>query len=425
MSNERKPDMSCARVETYTASKIGPVERHNERKNKDYGNVNVIEERIPLNISFKDTGGKSYMELLREKEANGEISLRGLRSDAKLFDEIVFDVNTRYFEEHGGYEYAKLFFEEAYHFAVEKYGGEERIISAVMHADEINKAVSDELGKDVYHYHLHLVALPVVEKEIKWSKRCTDPALVGTVKEVIHQISHSKKWESREPMLDDYGNPILRKDGSPKFVQSYSVLQDEFFHHMTEHGFTDFQRGERGSTAEHLTSLQYQIEKDRERLSEIDEKMKSAKLQYEPAKEIYKTYSEIEDTGKKTLTGKYTMSKEEYEDLTKLAKEGITSRGKIGDLQNDLKFYKNRAFDYSSSLDRLQEKYDKLKEICKPFLTALEHFPNLVRKFTDTVRDLFSQKEAREQAERERKRAEEEKARQERKAKQKSKGWER
>ena len=49
------------------------------------------------------------------------------------------------------------------------------------------------LGRDVYHYHLHVVYIPVVEKEIKWTKRCKDKALVGTVKEVIRQVSHSKK----------------------------------------------------------------------------------------------------------------------------------------------------------------------------------------------------------------------------------------
>ena len=81
-----------------------------------------------------------------------------------------------YFEEHGGYEYAKEFYEEAFHFIEEKFG-KENVISAVMHADEINKAATEDLGKDVYHYHLHAVVLPVVQKEVLWSKRCKDPAL--------------------------------------------------------------------------------------------------------------------------------------------------------------------------------------------------------------------------------------------------------
>ena len=72
----------------------------------------------------------------------------------RLFNEIVIDVNTMYFERNGGYEYAKQFYEEAFHFIEEKFGAD-NIISAVMHADEINVAATEELGKEVYHYHLH------------------------------------------------------------------------------------------------------------------------------------------------------------------------------------------------------------------------------------------------------------------------------
>ena len=109
------------------------------------------------------------------------------------------------------------------------------------------------------------MVLPVVEKEILWSKRCKDEKLRGTVKEVVNQISHSKKWKSDIPMTDEKGNPLLRKNGKPMFRASYSILQDELFHYMTEQGFKGFQRGEYGSTAEHLTSLQYQIQQETER----------------------------------------------------------------------------------------------------------------------------------------------------------------
>ena len=67
----------------------------------------------------------------------------------------IFDINTAYFEYHGGYDYAVSFFEEAYRCAVEEIGGEQFVLSAVLHADERNKAVSEQLGYDVYHYHLH------------------------------------------------------------------------------------------------------------------------------------------------------------------------------------------------------------------------------------------------------------------------------
>ena len=67
------------------------------------------------------------------------------------------------------YEFAKQFYEDAYKAAVQIVGGEQYILSAVMHADEINRAMTEALGREVYHYHLHVVyvlwwkANPVVE----------------------------------------------------------------------------------------------------------------------------------------------------------------------------------------------------------------------------------------------------------------------
>ena len=45
-------------------------------------------------------------------------------------------------------------------------GGEQYILSAVMHADEINRAMTEALGREVYHYHLHVVYVSVVEKHM-------------------------------------------------------------------------------------------------------------------------------------------------------------------------------------------------------------------------------------------------------------------
>lgn len=392
--------MSCARVKQYGSSDIGAAERHNERKNLSYDNINVVPERIPMNVHFKSPGEESYMDILRRMEENGQVSMRGLRQGATLFDEIIIDVNTMYFERSGGYEYAKRFYEEAFRFVERKFGSE-YVISAVMHADEINKAATDDLGKDVYHYHLHAIVLPVVEKEIKWSKRCKDPELRGIVKEVIHQVSHSKKWASDIPLTDENGNIILRKNGKPKFRASYSILQDELYQHMTEHGFKGFQRGELGSTAENLTSLQYQIMKDKEQLADLQEKIQAEKVRYEPARDINLTVKEIGDMGQRTLTGKMAVSKDDYQKLTALATEGITSRSEIHELNRSVEYYRERYYSKANAYSRLEERFDELKEKCRPFLDAMAHFPDLVKIFADKVRELFSIKEARERKARE------------------------
>ena len=143
--------------------------------------------------------------------------------------------------------------------AVQEVGGEQYILSAVMHADERNKSLSEELNRYVYHYHLHVVYVPVVEKEIRWTKRCKDKTLVGTVKEIIHQVSHSKKWASVKA-LDENGEPIRTEDGKAVLIPSYSLLQDRFFEHMRNAGFKDFERGVRGSTTQHLSVLDFKIQ---------------------------------------------------------------------------------------------------------------------------------------------------------------------
>ncbi len=104
-----------------------------------------------MDIHFKkpETG---YQEIFDRMVTDGSISTRGLKADVVKFGELIFDVNSAYFYNHGGYEYAKQFYEEAYRSAVEIVGGEQHILSAVMHADERNRAMSDALGEDVYHY---------------------------------------------------------------------------------------------------------------------------------------------------------------------------------------------------------------------------------------------------------------------------------
>ena len=228
-------DRTTVRNQPRTESNIADAEAHNERQKACYRNKDIVPERSHLNIHFKEPSG-SYQEMFRQMEQDGTISTRGLKQDAVHYGELVFDVNSAYFHNHGGYEYAKAFYAEAYRAAVDIVGGEQYILSAVMHADERNQGMSKALGYDVWHYHLHVVYVPVVEKQILWSKRCKDPALVGTVKETVMQISHSKKWQSR-PVLDEFGEPLRTKTGKIVLKKSYSILQDQYHDAMFAAGY--------------------------------------------------------------------------------------------------------------------------------------------------------------------------------------------
>ena len=142
---------------------VGNTQQHNEREKDSYRNPDILPHRAEWNVHFKKPTA-SYTDLFAQLEAAGTISTRGLKPDATHYCELVFDVNSAYFDNHGGYEFAKQFYEDAYKAAVQIVGGEQYILSAVMHADEINRAMTEALGRKVYHYHLHVVYVPVVEK---------------------------------------------------------------------------------------------------------------------------------------------------------------------------------------------------------------------------------------------------------------------
>ncbi len=261
-------DRTNARNMRLTATKIGNTQQHNEREKDSYVNQDIVPERTPLNIHFK-TPSAGYQEMFAQMEADGVISTRGIKADAFRYGELVFDVNSAYFYNHGGYDFAKQFYTDAYKSAIEIVGGEQYILSAVMHADERNRAMSEALGEDVYHYHLHVVYVPVVQKEVRWTKRCKDKSLVGKVKETIMQVSMSKKWASKPAVDDVTGEPLLTAKGKPVLRKSYSVLQDDFFRAMRNAGYDDLERGERGSSEEHLTVTQFKVERERERLAQL------------------------------------------------------------------------------------------------------------------------------------------------------------
>ena len=115
-------DRTCARNMDVTDNDIGDAQAHNEREKEIYSNEDIIPERSSLNVHFKEPTG-SYAEMFEQMKADNIISTRGLKADAVHFNEMVFDVNSAYFDNHGGYEYARQFYEEAYKSAVEIVGG--------------------------------------------------------------------------------------------------------------------------------------------------------------------------------------------------------------------------------------------------------------------------------------------------------------
>ena len=388
-----------------TPADVAKVQEHNEREKDSYSNQDIVPERTSLNIHFK-APADDYVKMFEQMEQDGVISTRGLKPDAVKYGELVFDVNSAYFYNHGGYEFAKQFYADAYKAAAEIVGGEQYILSAVMHADERNRAMSEALGEDVYHYHLHVVYIPVVEKQILWSKRCKDESLRGTVKETITQVSRSKKWDSK-PVLDENGNPMLNAKGKKILKSSYSVLQDDFFHFMRAAGYTDVKRGERGSTEEHLTVTQFKVQAEQQRLEAVtgqvaqaEQSLENAKaatekqkrkleaLQKETktAKTLALTVQDIEAMGKKATFGNnITLTPDECRTLKDYAVSSFAEKAEKIKYKQKFEQAEKSAKTWKQRYDALHEQYQELKKKAQPFLDALEIASERVRAFLDVV----------------------------------------
>jgi prefoldin subunit 5 len=406
----QKKNSPVVRNRGYTRAGFAVRERHNERKNAEYGNGDICPERGHLNVHFRqnlspDGTPETYAETYNRLLAEGTIVEKGLRADAKVFAELVFDVNTDYFERKGGYEFAKKFYEEAYRLAIKEVGDERYILSAVLHADEKNSALSKALGRDVYHYHLHVVYVPVVMKDVLWSKRTKDPSLIGTVKERIPQVSHSKKWPIRVK---------AERDGKTVTLNSYSLLQDRYFEHMKAAGFDDIERGERGSTKEHLETLDYKIQQDEKRLGALDERIEKREAKIEKldekiaVKEKAKaTIAEVSAMGKPAILGGVNFTDAEAKRLKTLAKKSATAqedfdkraaeyRKKIDALGGEIRGLQGQINDLNRSVrtiaaerDSWKENYNRLWAEIKPYIEAIRKFPQQLLAF---VRTLFPQK---------------------------------
>ena len=158
------------------------------------------------------------------------------------------------------------------------------------------------------------------------------------------QVSSSKKWLSK-PALDEQGAPILQRNGKPVLRKSYSVLQDDFFRAMRNAGYTDVERGERGSSEEHLTVTQFKVEREQERLEQLtaqtQQKEQQATSLEKKIEKIQKQQVDIQDVEKiepraVPFSSKVMLDRSEYENLAAAAKKFYVQERKESKLQKAL-----------------------------------------------------------------------------------------
>ena len=212
------------------------------------------------------------------------------------------------------------------------------------------------------------------------------------------QVSRSKKWESKVA-LDEQGNPILTSKGKKVLRTSYSVLQDDFFNYMKAAGYTDVERGERGSTEEHLTVTQFKVAQEQQRLEDVtaqiaqteqalgtaqaavekkQKELQSLQKQTKEQRTAALTVQEICSMGKKTITGNITLTPSECSTLKDYAVNGILAKAENSRLEEKLQSAQKSAAVW-------KQRYESLKEQARPYLEAVKLAPEKVRAFLAAI----------------------------------------
>ena len=187
-----------------TLDDVAKVQEHNEREKASYSNQDIDTAQTYRNIHFK-APTDSYAAMFDQMIADGIISTRGLKADAVKYGELIFDVNSAYFHNHGGYEYAKQFYTDAYKAAVEIVGGEQYILSAVMHADEINRAMrlyEDWAAERITEYNFNMLSEKYQKEQ-------------GELAEKIERIQRELACEEQEETDVDRWIELIRQYAHP------------------------------------------------------------------------------------------------------------------------------------------------------------------------------------------------------------------
>ena len=205
------------------------------------------------------------------------------------------------------------------------------------------------------------------------------PQRLGHGPVTVMQVSMSKKWASK-PVLDEaIGEPLKTAKGKPVLKKSYSVLQDDFFQYMREAGYTDVERGERGSSEEHLTVTQFKVEREQARLAELH--IEKSEVQAEIG-QLQVEKAEAEKSAKEAQT-ELRLLAPKLKSMEKLAAEYSSDPEDLLPLPGRMESAKSYREKKSKPL--LEKIVKVVRSVYRAYLDVCQKFELLQRKYDTEV----------------------------------------
>ena len=192
---------------------------------------------------------------------------------------------------------------------------------------------------------------------------------------------------------------MLNAKGKKILKSSYSVLQDDFFHFMRAAGYDDVERGERGSTEEHLTVTQFKVAQEQQRLEAVTAQITQSEQALDTAqaavekkrKELHSLQKQAKETYHRPdcagnpLHGEKDDHRQHHSDPIRVQHaQGLC--GQWNSCQGGKQPLGRKAAQQAQkSVAVWKQRYELLKEQARPYLEAVKLAPEKVRAFLDAI----------------------------------------
>jgi len=306
------------RIAPFTKGSLGAIGNEAERKKGvNHRNKDIDNDRTDLNMYLKESENGFYSEYNKIKK---DLNVQARETKKGVaFEGMVITAERAYFEEHFGWKAGEpmspelvQYWRESYNWAIKEIGyqgTDKNIISAVVHADETS-------------LHLQMYYIPITDK---WQEKVYEKDKDGKIKRNKNGSPLQARDKDGKIIYKQVENSNAPKLNRGEFWRlrggknSYSRLQDSFHEEVgLKYGL---ERGEIGSSAEHRTKHQWEMEQQQREKNELQKDLQGLQ-------EMKAEISEVDTTGKRVL-GNVIIKEDNLNRLKEQAKAYIVNKPRI------------------------------------------------------------------------------------------------
>lgn len=316
------------------AGDVKNIEKHIERKNKDYKNKDIDKSRTYLNYDLHYERYQSYKNRINERIKEEYTGKRAIRKDAIFMVNFLISSDQEFFKNLSE-ERQREYFKISYDY-LKDYFGENNVISAKVHLDETTP-------------HMHFTAVPLVDGKLNAKKLMTRNFL--------------RKIQSELP-------EILKNDGF------------------------EIERGIEGSKRKHIETETYKkelnakLDRAKSKIKELEKEQNALELILSHSRDDLEVINDIDtiEAKKTILRANRSISEEDYQKILNSFRKIVSEKQKLEKENIELK--KNLETK-EIDMDTLKKSNDYLRkskfEDEKAFKDKLNEYKNKVNELNKVI----------------------------------------